>query len=63
MAHPSGTKAVGPCPYCGKRYVLTNWMRRHTTERDSDGRLLADTHLIACHEKTRQAGSTQVGNA
>lgn len=49
MARPSGSKVVGPCPYCGKRYRLTNFMRRKDVERDAQGRLLSNTHLIACH--------------
>lgn len=61
MSQPSGSKTVGPCPYCGQRYMLTNWMRRSGPHlgRDSEGRLLSNTHLIACHAKmTTQAGST-----
>lgn len=51
MAHPSGTKVIGPCRYCGEHYVLTNWMRRRAGDRDEQGRWLSDTHLIACHRK------------
>ncbi|AGG89151.1 hypothetical protein [Rhodanobacter denitrificans] len=52
MAHPSGTHVVGPCPYCGQRYTLTNYMRRfHDPASDGAGRFLTDTHLIACFRK------------
>lgn len=57
MAQPSGSKVIGPCPYCGERYKLTNWMRRHNNpERDEEtGRFLNNTHLIACHRKRQAA--------
>ena len=51
MSQPSGSKVVGPCRYCGKRYMLTNFMRRKNPVRDASGRLLDDTHKIACHRK------------
>lgn len=51
MSRNSGSKLVGPCRYCGKRYMLTNWMRKRRSERDENGFLLSDTHLIACHRK------------
>lgn len=52
MSQPSGMKTVGPCPYCGKRYLLTNYMSRESLNlRDDNGRRLKDTHLIACYRK------------
>lgn len=57
MAQPSGKKVVGPCPYCGERYMLTNWMKRHYQPvlDEATGRWLNDTHLIACHKKSAAA--------
>ena len=53
MAHPSGIKIVGPCPYCGLRYKLTNFMRRsRVLQQDDKGRWLHNTHLIACYRKS-----------
>lgn len=51
MSKNAGERMVGPCPYCGQRYMRTNWMKRSNGERDSAGRLLSDTHLIACHRR------------
>ncbi len=49
MAQPSGAKMVGPCPYCGERYYLTNYMKRqHHGIRDRAGNHIGDTHRIAC---------------
>lgn len=49
MGRSSGTRNH-KCPYCGKPYVRTNWMVRygHVAK---DGKLLSDTHLIACYRK------------
>lgn len=55
MARPSGSKVIGPCPYCGERYRLTNFMRRRNGNRDAQGRLLSNTHLIACHRRSTAA--------
>jgi len=52
MSRSSGTKFVGPCPYCGKRYLFTNYMSREKLAlMDKAGRRLTDTHLIACYRK------------
>ena len=54
MSQPSGSKVIGPCPYCGERYKLTNWMRRQGANAiylPAFDRWLTDTHLIACHRK------------
>ena len=54
----SGSKMVGPCPYCGQRYRLTNFMRR-TGLKDDQGRRLSDTHLIACWNRVSRAKQTE----
>lgn len=50
MSRNAGVRTL-PCPYCGKRYVRTNWMRRHLGERAADGALLDDSHLIGCYRR------------
>ncbi len=52
MSQPSGTHA-STCRYCGKRYQLTNWMKRKNLGRDDQGRLLGDTHQAACWKKLK----------
>ena len=51
MSRNAGEKVVGPCPYCGQRYMRTNWMKRGDGGKDEQGRPLADTHLISCHRR------------
>jgi len=51
MARNAGERVIGPCPYCGERYMRTNWMKRSGMGRDAQGRPLSDTHLIACHKR------------
>ena len=52
MSRNNGDHYVGPRPYCGKRYRLTNYMKRSKElKRGHDGRWLNNTHLIACHRK------------
>ena len=53
MAQPSGM-IVMACKFCGRRYLRTNWMIRYGV-RGYDGRLLRDTHQIACNKKLRTA--------
>lgn len=42
------------CPYCKQAYTFTNWMKRHG-QRDANGKILDDTHLIACSKKQSEA--------
>lgn len=51
MSRNAGERVVGPCPYCGQRYMRTNWMKRTNAGKDDQGRGLADTHLISCHKR------------
>lgn len=55
MSRNSGSRMAGPCPYCGQRYKLTNFMRRHDPAKDDQGRFLTDTHLRACWRKLASA--------
>ncbi|OGU21770.1 MAG: hypothetical protein A2580_18145 [Hydrogenophilales bacterium RIFOXYD1_FULL_62_11] len=56
MGRSSGDRMVGPCPYCGERYKLTNFMRRSRNPQfDEESDLyLSNTHLIACHRKHQE---------
>lgn len=51
MSRNSGSRVVGPCPYCGEKYNRTNWMRRNGQPKGPGGHILSDTHLIACARK------------
>lgn len=50
MAQPNGTRTV-QCRYCGRKYKLNNFNRRHKGPLGPDGTRLTDTHLIACAKK------------
>lgn len=53
MGRANGSR-TRTCPICGKYYTHTNFMTRRGV-RDKHGKLLDDTHRIACAKKRDKA--------
>lgn len=49
MSHKPNGARTHHCPWCGESYQFTNWMKRY--DRTEDGKILPDTHQIACYKK------------
>ncbi len=54
MSHRPNGARMHQCPWCKQSYQYTNYMRRHGV-RTTDGKILPDTHQIACYKKAASA--------